>query len=411
MSKNKPTENISSKVLCGICGGIAVYKAAAVVRGLVANGQDVHVAMSAGACNFVRPLTFQALSGHSVATRLFPDPGAKAASDIFPHLYPASNTDVFVVLPATASMLARLATGVADEIVSASALALPEHCLRFFCPAMNTNMWQQSVVQANSAALEKMGWIRIGPDSGALACKDDGEGRMTQPEDIVATISSAITRAQSLRGRRVLILSGPTHEYLDPVRFIGNASSGRMGQALAREALLRGASVDFATGPIDDSRLPRGTNLNIYRVTSAQELLKTARSLFAQADIIIFAAAVADYAPAEQATQKAPKSAEATTITLVATPDIAATLCADKTSDQMAIGFALQDNNAIDNARAKLDAKNLDAIVLNSPAAIGGDTADYQFITSTTEPPDNWGCLSKSTCANRILDKAIHHHE
>ncbi len=200
----------------------------------------------------------------------------------------------------------------------------------------------------------------------------------------------------------VLILSGPTHEYIDPVRFIGNASSGKMGKALAEEAARRGLEVEFITGPIDEQNLP--SSGNIHKVTSAAEMLSVARKLFKSSDVIIFAAAVADYAPAERLTKKMAKSSEELVLRLRPTPDIAQTLCSEKSPDQTAIGFALQTADGEANARRKLETKNLDAIVLNTPATLGAENGTFSFLPAGTEAFEEWGCIGKADCAKKIFD-------
>ena len=207
--------------------------------------------------------------------------------------------------------------------------------------------------------------------------------------------------------RTVLILSGPTHEYIDPVRFIGNASSGKMGKALAEEATKRGLEVEFITGPVDEQNLPNLGNIRIHRVTSAEEMLATARIFFQSSETIIFAAAVADYAPAEKRTEKMAKSSEELVLRLSPTPDIAQTLCSEKRSDQMAIGFALQTADGETNARRKLKGKNLDAIVLNTPATLGAENGTFSFLSSGSDGFDHWGRIDKPDCARKIFDAII----
>jgi len=204
--------------------------------------------------------------------------------------------------------------------------------------------------------------------------------------------------------KSVLILSGPTHEYFDPVRFIGNASSGKMGKALAEEATKRGLEVEFITGPVDEQNLPNLGSGHLHRVTGAQEMLSKARPLFQSSETIIFAAAVADYAPAEKRKKKMAKSSEELVLRLCPTPDIAQTLCSEKRPDQMAIGFALQTADGEANARRKLEGKNLDAIVLNTPATLGAENGTFSFLSSGSDGFDHWGCIDKPDCARKIFD-------
>ncbi|HEY8240214.1 MAG TPA: bifunctional phosphopantothenoylcysteine decarboxylase/phosphopantothenate--cysteine ligase CoaBC, partial [Kiritimatiellia bacterium] len=303
-------------------------------------------------------------------------------------------------------MIAKLAHGQADDLASTVALSLPASCRRFFCPAMNVEMWRQPVVQDNVAMLEKNGWQRIGPDAGPLACGMEGEGRMAEPADIADRILSALQFSHTLAGRRVLVISGPTREHFDPVRFIGNPSTGKMGRALAQEALASGADVEFVTGPVPESSIPQGPRLNIHHVVSARDMLAASQKFYDEADVVIYAAAVADYAPAEYHDKKLPKKEGDLTIRLEATPDIAATLNQRKRPGQVVIGFALQTHDGLPKARAKLEKKRLDGIVLNALDAMGGDSGAYTYIASTGVD-ENWGRLDKRDCARRILAEAV----
>ncbi len=390
-------------LVAGICGGIAAYKTVEVVSHLRQQGFEVHVTMSESACAFVTPLTFAAISGQRVWTRVFPQPGQDAGEQLYPHLYPATRAAAFLLMPATAHMMGRIAQGLGDEPVSLTALSLPITCARFFCPAMNVEMWEQSAVQANVRCLEDRGWIRLGPASGALACGMEGAGRMMEPTEIVSAVQHHMQQRHHWSGKRVLILSGPTREYLDPVRFIGNDSSGRMGQALAEAAADRGANVTFVSGPVHDAFWPRRDAIQRLPVVSADEMLAAASGPFKDADIVIFAAAVADYKPRHTAVEKREKQAQDWALNLEATPDIAATLTAQRRPGQKVIGFALQSGDGREAAKAKLQRKRLDAIVLNHPAAMGADDGTFTFIRPDT-PDQVWGALSKRSCATRILD-------
>ncbi len=396
--------------LVGICGGIAAYKAVDVVSRLRKAGWKVHVAMSDAAQKFVTALTFAAVSGNPVLETLFPSPGAHGGDELYPHLYPATNADLFILLPATADMIGRVANGLGSDVVSTSALSLPSHCRRFFCPAMNVEMWNQPVVKANVARLERDGWARIGPNAGALACGMEGEGRMAEPQEIVEAILQEMESAQALRGKKVLVISGPTREHIDPVRFIGNPSTGKMGKALAEEAVASGADVEFVTGPVAEVNLPHRDHLKIHHVTSAEDMLKKAKALYGGADVVIYAAAVADYKPVERHEKKLPKKSGDITLQLTATPDVAATLNEKKRKGQVAIGFALQTHDGVEKARAKLEKKHLDGIVLNSLEALGGDTGTYTYLSAANGRPaalEEWGKLEKRACARKILAQAI----
>lgn len=402
-------KNGKGVALLGICGGVAAYKAVEVASRLRKSGWTVQVAMTEAARKFVTPLTFAAVSGQPVLDELFPEPPSQAGDAAFPHLYPATRADVCVILPATANMIAQVACGLGRDVVSTSALSLPPACRRIFCPAMNVEMWRQPIVQENVAKLERMGWTRVGPNAGTLACGMEGEGRMAEPAEIVALIESAGAGAPELAGKKILIISGPTREHFDPVRYIGNPSTGKMGQALAEEAARAGAAVDFVTGPVANENLPRVPGLSIRRVVSADDMLKESSALYGAADIVIYAAAVADYKPAEYHDKKLPKKDGDLSLRLVATPDVAATLNAKKRKGQVSIGFALQTHDGLEKAAAKLKKKNLDGIVLNSMDALGGDSGTYTFLSSSNgKPPktSEWGKLSKRDCARKILAEA-----
>lgn len=393
--------------LLGVCGGVAAYKAVDVASRLRKAGWEVHVALSEAAGAFVTPLTFAAVTGHRVLDRLFVNANEASGDALYPHLYPSTRAALFLLLPATADMIARIAHGHGSDIVSTCALSLPATCRRVFCPAMNVEMWRQPVVGENVRKLEALGWTRIGPVAGPLACGMAGEGRMSEPADIVAGLDAPTIARANLAGRRVLIVSGPTREHLDPVRFIGNPSSGRMGQALAEEAMAAGATVDFVTGPVAPANLPRGAE--ITPVTSAEDMLAAAAAGYARADIAIYAAAVADYRPVVRHERKLPKKGGRITVDLEATPDVAATLNAGKRKGQVAIGFALQTHDGAKNARAKLERKHLDGIVLNGLDALGGDSGTYTWIgarAGRAPEVEPWGKLDKSACARRILAEA-----
>lgn len=399
------TATAKKRILLGICGGIAAYKAVEVAGSLHKLGHDVHVAMTDAAQRFVVPRTFALASGNSVLDKLFP-PDEATGEDAFPHLYPATRADAFVVLPATANTLGKIAQGRGDDVVSTSALSLPEHCIRIFCPAMNVEMWQQDSVRESVRVLENRGWIRIGPDSGLLACGMTGEGRLSEPEEIVKRITELLSAQQQLTGKRVLILSGPTREHLDPVRYISNPSSGKMGRALAQAAAAAGAEVTFVSGPVAEGNLPRGNSITILPVISAAEMLAEAKRHYEAADIIVYAAAVSDYRPSAYHDKKLPKENEALSLPLEPTPDIAATLNANKRTDQIAIGFALQTHDGPAKALEKLKRKRFDGIILNALDALGGERGSYSWI-GPTAPPADWGTLTKPACAQRILGQAI----
>lgn len=393
-------------VVIGVCGGIGAYKAAEAVSRFRKEGFEVTVAMTEAACRFIAPLTFAALSGRAVLDRLLPD-GSSGGQAVYPHLFPASEADAFVVMPATAHTIAKLAMGWAGDVVSACALSLRDDCLKVFCPAMNSGMWRNPAVQRNARLLEELGWVRLGPERGRLACGTEGEGRMVEPADIVHSVLERLRGPRPLRGRRVLILSGPTREYIDAVRFISNGSSGKMGRALAEVAAEMGAEVSFVTGPVSEEELPRAAGIETRCVVSAQEMLEAARSEFDRAEVVIFAAAVADWRPKGGARpDKMPKGTEVPALELEPTPDIAAQLNAAKKPGQMAVGFALQTGDGREEARRKLREKAFDAILLNGPEAIGSEEARYYWI-DRKGVEEEWGVLSKRACARKIIERVV----
>lgn len=403
MSPTSPT------VLVGVSGGIAAYKTLDVVSALRKEGADVHVAMTDAAMEFVRPLAFSALTGNRVISSLFHQEAGPDRDEIYPHLYPATETDVFLLAPATANQIAKAAEGKGEDLLSTCILSLPAHCRKYYCPAMNVEMWENEAVQTNSLLLEERGWIRIGPESGPLACGTDGFGRMAPPSEITDALVKSLQAARALEGRRILILSGPTREHLDPVRFIGNPSSGRMGKALAEEAAAMGAIVEFVTGPVAYEQRPRSPRIRVHDVRSAQDMLDTAKICYPESDISIFAAAVADYTPEAFNDVKQPKQAKGCSIRLKPTPDIASTLNAEKPEGHLSIGFALQSHNGFHEANEKLVKKQFDAIVLNHLDALGTDTGTYDFRSLGMEAGKflHWGTLSKRACARRILCECV----
>lgn len=386
-------------ILVGICGGVAAYKAVDVVAGLAGQGHHVRVIMTEAARHFMDPAAFEAASGAPVLTSLWQEGEGEAK---FPHLYPSTRADLCVILPATANTLAKIAHGLGDDLLSTACLSLPASCEKVFCPAMNVEMWRNTAVQANVRVLASRGWLRLGPEDGPLACGMSGPGRLREPADILNDLAPLLSDNKPLAGKTVLILSGPTHEYLDPVRYIGNASSGLMGKALAEAARRRGAAVRFVTGPVPEAHLPDG--VDILKTVSANDMLAAARERLPESDTVIFAAAVADYRPSEYSTEKPGKSDMRPEIALSANPDIAATLCQERTRPCFAIGFALQSHNGEPLARQKLKAKHLDAIILNAPDSMGAANGDFSCLTRTSDVFDCWGRIPKQAAAEKILN-------
>lgn len=384
-------------VLLGVTGGIAAYKSCLIVRALQKFGARVKVMMSEHATEFVGPLTFRALTHEPVAVGLFDDP-----SDPIHHISLAQEPDLVVVAPATANILAKMAQGIADDLISTTLLATPRPIV--VAPAMNSGMWKAPATQENIRALRERGVHVVGPGSGYLACGDVDSGRMSEPEDIVAAICSVLeNRERDLASKRIVITAGPTHEPIDPVRFIGNRSSGKMGIALAVAARDRGAEVTLVLGP---SALDVPGGVDVVRVETAAEMLDAAVAGFEGSDAAICAAAVADYTPVAPADHKLKKAHEhLDRIDLVETTDILAALSAKK-GDRCVIGFAAETDNVLEYAKSKLARKGCDAIIANdvSRADSGfGSATDKAWIV-TAEGERELPCLDKLDLAHVILD-------
>ncbi len=384
-------------ILLGITGGIAAYKSCNIVRLLQKRGARVKVVMSEHAAKFVGPLTFRALTNEPVAVGLFDDP-----SDPIHHISLAQEPDLVVVAPATANIIAKMANGFADDLISTTLLATPRPIV--IAPAMNSGMWKAPATQANMATLRERGVHAVGPGSGYLACGDVDTGRMSEPEDIVEAICEVLNPVpQDVAGKRIVITAGPTHEPIDPVRFIGNRSSGKMGVALAGEAVRRGAAVTLVLGPTTLD-VPHG--VECVRVQTAAEMLQAALGAFQTADAAICAAAVADYAPVSPADHKLKKANERLDrIELVETVDILAELSRQK-GERCVIGFAAETDNVVEYAERKLARKGCDAIIANdvsrADSGFGTDTNKAWIVSTagTQELP----VLTKPQLADTILD-------
>jgi len=388
------------KIALGVCGGIAAYKAAEIVRLLQDRGIRVQVIMTAAAQEFVRPLTFAALSGEKVITGMFEagnaDPNIDSAVE---HIAVAQSIDALAVVPATADVLAKFAQGVANDFLTTLYLATTAPVV--VAPAMNVNMWNHPATQANVEILHKRGVKVVDPGSGYLACGMIGAGRLAANEAVVEAILEALNVNQDLAGETVLVTAGPTREKIDPVRYLTNRSSGRMGHALAEAALRRGARVLLVTGPTNLSA-PGGAE--VTKVETTEEMRNAVLHLLPQASIVIKAAAVSDYRPKSVAPQKIKRTGP-TSIELEPTSDILAELASRKTT-QLIIGFAAETENVLENGRKKLARKKLDAIVINDVSQEGiGFDSDRNAVTILThdeviEVPET----TKWEVAQRILD-------
>ena len=391
------------KVALGVSGGIAAYKAAEIVRLLQDREIRVQVIMTQAAQEFVRPLTFAALSGEKVITGMFEAGNAEPNIDsAVEHIAVAQSIDALVVAPATSDILAKFAQGIASDFLTTLYLATTAPVI--VAPAMNVNMWNHPATQANVEILRKRGVKIVEPDSGYLACGMIGPGRLAANESIVASVMQALGASQDLAGETVLITAGPTREKIDPVRYITNRSSGRMGYAVAEAALRRGARVLLVTGPT--SIVPPNA-AEVTRIETADQMRASVLQLFSQATIVIKTAAVSDYRPKAAAIQKLKRSGPMS-LELEPTSDILAELSARK-STQLIIGFAAETENVLENARKKLAKKSLDAIVVNDVSRDGvGFDSDRNAVTILTqdevlEVPET----TKWEVAQRVLDQIV----
>lgn len=354
----------NKNILLGVCGSIASYKSAALTRLLVKAGANVQIVMTKDACNFITPLTLSTLSKNPVLSE-YSDPKTGTWNN---HVELGLWADILIIAPATANTLAKFAKGLCDNLLSA--VYLSAKCPVYFAPAMDLDMWKHPATQNNINSLISYGNLMIKPTFGELASGLTGEGRMAEPEEIIQFVMDKYGEGLPLNGKKALVTAGPTHEAIDPVRFIGNHSSGKMGYALAEELSSMGAEVTLVSGPtnlkLNDKRIHR------IDVTSAEEMLQACLSKFNNSDISILSAAVADYRPKEIASLKIKKDSPELSLDLIKTPDILATLGQQKKQGQILIGFALETNNELANAIHKLEKKNLDFIVLNSMKDEGG---------------------------------------
>jgi phosphopantothenoylcysteine decarboxylase/phosphopantothenate--cysteine ligase len=403
MSQAKPTDH-SAKVALGVSGGIAAYKAVEVLRGLQRAGCEVRVGMTKRACEFIQPLTFRALSGSHVVV----DDYAPDNPDPIAHITFSQSVDLFIVVPATANIIAKFANGIADDFLSSTYLASSAPVL--IAPAMNTNMLQHPATQRNLRQLREDGVVIVEPDAGEMACGTIGPGRLSEPDRIVKAALDLLgsSAKQDLRGERVLITVGATREEIDPVRFISNRSSGKMGFALAEAARRRGAEVIVVSG-VTTASPPR--DVQIISATSAEAMSQAVRKEAANASVFIAAAAVADYRPVKRAENKIKKSQEELILTLEKTPDVLAQVAAQRHNGMLVIGFAAETENVNTNALTKLRNKKLDAIVANDVSRhdAGFDTATnaVTIFTRENENPITLPLMSKASTADRILDVIV----
>jgi phosphopantothenoylcysteine decarboxylase/phosphopantothenate--cysteine ligase len=386
------------KIILGVGGGIAAYKSAELARMLMQQGHQVQAVMTAAAEEFVRPLTFAALTGRKVLTNLF------AIESAIEHISVAQEHELLAIAPATADLIAKMAHGLADDFLTTLCLAFTGPVV--VAPAMNVNMWQHAATQANLETLRKRGYRMVEPGRGYLACGMTGPGRLAEPEEIVAAIESEARKRHDLEGETVLITAGPTQEPLDPVRFLTNRSSGKMGYALAEAAAARGAKVVLVSGPVHLTP-PRG--VEVIPVRTAEEMRAKVMENLGPAHIVIKAAAVADFHLSKVPEQKVKKTAARISLELDPTPDILAEL-GRKKDDRLLIGFAAETQNLVQEARRKLESKNCDMVVGNlvGGADVGFESDQNEVIlvlrTGETIPLAR---ASKREIADRIFDQVL----
>lgn len=387
-------------VVLGVTGSIAAYKIANLASMLGKLHADVHVLMTANATNFINPITFETLTGHKCLIDTF-DRNFQYSVE---HVSLAKQADVVLVAPATANVIGKLAHGIADDMLTTTVMACT--CKKIISPAMNTNMFLNPVVQDNLEILRHYGMEVIEPDTGLLACKDVGAGKMPSEDVLLDHILQEICYEKDLEGRRVLVTAGPTVEAIDPVRFISNHSTGKMGYALARVAARRGAQVTLVSGPVD---LEAPRFVEVIPVQSAAQMFDEVTGRASQNDIIIKAAAVADYTPASVAAEKIKKKDGDNAITLTRTKDILAWLGEHRRPDQFLCGFSMETENMLENSRAKLEKKHVDMIVANNLKVAGaGFGVDTNVVTLITgDRVEELPQMSKEQVAEKILDAIV----
>jgi phosphopantothenoylcysteine decarboxylase/phosphopantothenate--cysteine ligase len=394
------------RITLGVTGGIAAYKSAELVRRLQDEGHSIQVVMTRAAREFITPLTFAALSGQRVITDLFSNqPGGEGSLDsAIDHIALAQRTDLLLVAPATADSLAKFARGVADDFLSTLYLAVASPVV--VAPAMNVNMWQHAATQENVATLRARGVHIVEPSEGYLACGMTGSGRLAEQEDILKAVRETLQAEQDLAGEAVLVTAGPTCEDIDPVRFLTNRSSGKMGYAVAAAAARRGAKVLLVSGPTS-LETPQGVER--VNVRSAEDMQQAVHARFSGCTMAIFAAAVADYRPVQKSGEKIKRAKEAITLRLEPNPDILASVAREK-GERLVVGFAAETEHVAENARKKLTQKNADLIVANDVSAEGaGFDVDTNIVTLFSRDGRDLPLprLSKAEVAQRILDEAL----
>ena len=388
-------------IVLGVTGGIAAFKAAQLTSNLIKKGYDVEVIMTKNATEFIAPLTFESLTKHNVMVSTF----EKVADRSVKHVSIAKRADIFVIVPATANVIAKIVHGLADDMLTTTFLAAT--CPKVICPAMNTNMYENSIVQDNIAKLKRFGMQVIEPDVGPLACKDVGAGKMPSEDTLLDFILQEILFEKDLTGKNVLVTAGPTMEAIDPVRFISNHSTGKMGYAVAKTAARRGAKVTLVSGPVN---LLPPRFVETVQIESAAQMYEEVIKRADEQDIIIKAAAVADYTPENTADEKIKKKdGDEMSIPLKRTKDILKTLGENKKEKQFICGFSMETQNMLENSKKKLEKKNVDMIVANNlkveGAGFGTDTNIVTLITK--DEVRKLPQMSKEDVAAAILDGIV----
>ena len=393
-------------VLLGVTGSIAAYKIAYLASALKKLHADVHVLMTKNATNFINPITFESLTGNKCLVDTFCNRNMLYRNFQFQveHVSIAKKADVVMIAPASANVIGKLAHGIADDMLTTTVMACK--CKKIISPAMNTNMFENPIVQDNLKILEHYGYEVIQPASGYLACGDTGAGKMPEPQTLLSYIEKEIACEKDLKGKKILVTAGPTQEAIDPVRYITNHSSGKMGYSIAKAAMLRGADVTLVSGR---TAIEPPMFVKVVPIVTAKEMFDAVTSVSDEQDIIIKAAAVADYRPAVVSSEKVKKKDGEMSIALERTDDILKYLGEHKKENQFLCGFSMETQNMVSNSRAKLEKKNLDMIAANNVkekgAGFQGDTNVLTLITQEEET--SLPLMSKEDAAGKILDKIL----
>ena len=397
--------NLQGKtIVLGVTGSIAAYKMAGVASALVKKGANVHVLMTKNATNFINPITFETLTNHKCLVDTF---DRNFQFDV-EHVSIAKQADLVLIAPASANVIGKIANGIADDMLTTTIMACT--CTKLVSPAMNTNMYNNPIVQDNIKKLENYGYVMIEPECGRLACGDVGAGKLPSEEVLVESIEKHLCPEQDMAGLNVLVTAGPTVEAIDPVRFISNHSSGKMGYAIANDAARRGANVTLISGPVSVKALPQ---VKVIDVVSAKDMFEAVKDNFKTQDIVVKAAAVADYTPVVVADNKIKKSDEDMCIKVKRTEDILKYVSENRTENQYICGFSMETENLFENSRAKLEKKKLDMIAANSlkveGAGFGVDT--NVIILITKDDMIKLPLMSKAEVAGEILSQILKNRE